>query len=436
MHNTFVLLFILLFFVLSLRNFLLAISFVVFALPAYLIRFEFGGIPYTMLEVMIGTLFVTHLFRMWQQYRWIDLKQWVSRPSKEFLDIRVAMGVLFISASVAVFVSPVTAQALGIWKAYFLEAMLFFIMMVNSIHDRKNMERVFYALGLSVLVVFIFGIYQKLTGWKMNPIYMIDGGVDRITSIYGFPNAIGLYVGPIVVFYVGWGIEKFSSLKSRVSKIFIFQSIVIVAGLFSLLLAKSDGALVGVFAGIFFLGVCYKPLRTLTIITTLAMVAFFVIYPPAKALIIPKIAFTGWSEQVRLTIWRETLPLVKDHFLFGVGLSGYPIEFVKYHRALYIEIFQYPHNILLNFLVEMGLIGLLAFLYLCFSYLRLAWKLVQKGSFFGIALIAVMIEIFVHGLVDVPYFKNDLSVLFWIFIATAVIANKIQLSLTSSMTIR
>lgn len=39
------------------------------------------------------------------------------------------------------------------------------------------------------------------------------------------------------------------------------------------------------------------------------------------------------------------------------------------------------------------------------------------NKYLNIGLISAMIVIIVHGLVDVPYFKNDLAVMFWLFLA-------------------
>ena len=42
---------------------------------------------------------------------------------------------------------------------------------------------------------------------------------------------------------------------------------------------------------------------------------------------------------------------------------------------------------------------------------------ISKERYVILGLMGAMVTIIVHGLVDVPYFKNDLSVLFWILIA-------------------
>jgi putative inorganic carbon (HCO3(-)) transporter len=429
METTILLSFILLFSFLAIKNFNLALAFSVFALPAYLIDLDFGSISYTMLEVMIWVLFVIHLNHLWKQYRWKGLKEILSHPDKKFLSLRLAIGLFFFAATTALFVSPVPRSAFEIWKTYFLQPLLFFIILVQSVRTKKELKSIFHALGLSVLTVAVFGIFQKFTGWKMNPIYLAsDGSVDRVTSVFGFPNAIGLYVGPIIVLFTGLLAETHGLLKKGIEKaknafLFWFQFLVVGFGITLLLLAKSEGAIAGVAVALLFLAFSIKSYRLSTLIVTILLTGILVVFPSQREYLMDKIFFQGWSEQVRISMWRETIELIKDHPFLGAGLSGYPIEFVKYHRAWYIEIFRYPHNVLLNFWVEIGLLGVLAFICILFEYLRLCLRLIQEKYLMGFTLLAVMIEILIHGLVDVPYFKNDLSVLFWIFIATAVILN-------------
>ena len=56
----------------------------------------------------------------------------------------------------------------------------------------------------------------------------------------------------------------------------------------------------------------------------------------------------------------------------------------------------------------LGLLGLLAFIYLIGSYLTKAWSLVKVAKdkrWLAIAMLASMVAVLVHGLVDVPYFS-------------------------------
>ena len=107
--------------------------------------------------------------------------------------------------------------------------------------------------------------------------------------------------------------------------------------------------------------------------------------------------------------------MLKDRPLQGAGLGGYPTIFEPYHDAKLYEIFQYPHNVILNFWVEMGLFGVIAFLWLALVTGKLAWQ--RRNDPFVLAAFAALLTMAIHGLVDVPFFKNDLAVLTVFFMA-------------------
>ncbi|MDO8260559.1 MAG: hypothetical protein Q7T50_03640, partial [Candidatus Magasanikbacteria bacterium] len=85
-----------------------------------------------------------------------------------------------------------------------------------------------------------------------------------------------------------------------------------------------------------------------------------------------------------------------------------------------VEIYMYPHNIFLNFWTELGLAGMVLFAWIIGRFLYIAFRLAQidsKNKGIALGLLGAMVAIFVHGLVDVPYFKNDLAVVFWVLLA-------------------
>jgi O-antigen ligase len=123
----------------------------------------------------------------------------------------------------------------------------------------------------------------------------------------------------------------------------------------------------------------------------------------------------------RSELWRNTLRMLKDHPLFGAGLSGFTERLGPYWNATHIDRFIDPHNIVLNFWSETGLLGLFAFGWILIGGFVVSWRgwrhsasdwrAIHLGVF--VALVAVVI----HGLIDVPYFKNDLSFEFWTLLA-------------------
>jgi putative inorganic carbon (HCO3(-)) transporter len=128
---------------------------------------------------------------------------------------------------------------------------------------------------------------------------------------------------------------------------------------------------------------------------------------------------------LRLATWSATLRMLRAHPLFGAGISGYQTVMAHYRtRNLHPE--PYAHNIFLTTWSELGLIGLAAFVVIFFGLLWRAWRSVGAASelyrplLWGI--FGAWVVFGVHGLVDSPYWKNDLSVEFWILSALEVVA--------------
>jgi O-antigen ligase len=75
---------------------------------------------------------------------------------------------------------------------------------------------------------------------------------------------------------------------------------------------------------------------------------------------------------------------------------------------------------------EVGILGLVAFMYLLVALAVRPWQALSRSFglyrplIWGTGTAFVMIA--VHGLVDSPYWKNDLSVEFWVLAALEVVA--------------
>jgi len=129
--------------------------------------------------------------------------------------------------------------------------------------------------------------------------------------------------------------------------------------------------------------------------------------------------------------WERTLSSFKDNssqehrHLLIVGTNkvlGYPVfgnGLAGFETTLSQSDFQgrpvsYPHNIFLNFWLEIGLLGLLSFAAILYIAMH---RQGVNPSVEALAAAAFLLVLVIHGLVDVPYFKNDLAILFWFAIS-------------------
>jgi len=127
---------------------------------------------------------------------------------------------------------------------------------------------------------------------------------------------------------------------------------------------------------------------------------------------------------LREAIWKVTFRMLSDHPLFGAGISGYQTV-MKHYRTPNLHPEPYAHNIFLTTWSEVGLVGLAAFAIVLFGLLWRAWRNfgsvreLYRPLLWGI--FGAWVVFIVHGLVDSPYWKNDLSLEFWILAAMEVV---------------
>jgi len=414
--------------ILSRRSLVNGIAVLLLLLPFYRIRFEIGVVPVTLIEVMVLVLFGLFVVKRIQ-----------NRKRITFSNYKWLMVALLFFVTVGLFFVENRIGALGVWKAYFVEPLMFFVVFINVIKKRKDLNLVFKSLALSVLGVSLLAIYQKITGQFIPNELWAAEETRRVTSIYGYPNAIGLYLAPLVVLLTGWGILGKSSVdkkdiwrfwKSGTARGGFWKSwrfwrsctarlCGCIAGLFGLLaiwFARSEGALVAVAVGFLFLGLLIKRLRVVTLVSLVLLGVVFLAVPQVNELVMEKATFGDFSGNLRLIMWQESYEMLKDNVLWGAGLSGYQSAIAPYHHAINVfEIYMYPHNLLLNVWSETGILGLLVFVGLIIkffgNYLKVRMK---ENKELYIVLMCAFATLLTHGIVDVPYFKNDLSILWWL----------------------
>lgn len=371
-------------------------------LPTYLVRFSFAGIPFTFLELLILVATLRFL---------VSLKQrplHVSQTTKQFF---LPVGLLLLSATLSTLVAPDLRAALGILKAYFVEPALVLFLLTQRL-DASDRTSIFTALSIPAVFLSLFGIYQYLTGTLIPAPY--DTAL-RITSLFSYPNALGLFLAPILAAAPFLFLE--SGRKDVFHKRRLWRTVILLL-VPTLVLSRTQGAWGAVPVAIAAMGMLlWQPKRRFHTMIVGSLVGVFVIL---GGLLFTPHLLASPSLQVRMSQWQETWTYLKDgHFLLGAGLSGYPTAIAPYHNDLQYEIFQYPHNLLLNISVELGLLGVVAVAWLGFEVARTIFR--HRKDLLVLAAGSALLEMTIHGLVDVPYFKNDLAVFTLTLIAVLIL---------------
>lgn len=88
----------------------------------------------------------------------------------------------------------------------------------------------------------------------------------------------------------------------------------------------------------------------------------------------------------RLYIWQAAINMIKDRPLLGWGIENFGVVYPKYRslNLAHLEGGDYipdkPHNELLQMATGMGILGLLAFLWLVFTFVAVAWRKITAES--------------------------------------------------------
>ena len=438
-------------------------------LPSYLSRFSIWGIPGNLLEAMLGIAFLVWVIRhtrfvgfLKRDYKFRDLKR--DRLGRLHYPFGWELILVLVVALFAAGVAGFKLDALGSWRAYFLEPALFFILVLNFFQTWREQKKLIWALSVSALVLSIYAIIQKFTGWGIaNEIWRAET-TRRVTSVFPYPNALALYLAPlsfIFLAYLSILAGKFRDLGVRGFGIgnyarSLLLGLVVLLSLVSIYWARSEGALIawGVAVLVFFWFLKGR-WRWFASGIIVGVAVFLVFNPAPRSYLMEKASLTDLSGEIRKQQWRETWQMLQDdRLLVGSGLHNYKQAIRPYHQegiffnknddpdfrrkiVLFdeeykskfwqpVEIYLYPHNIFLNFWTELGIVGLLLFIWIMgkFFYLGIRnFKLSSSNSSnkdmncLNSGLMAAMIVILVHGLVDVPYFKNDLALIFWLLVA-------------------
>ncbi|MDA1168773.1 MAG: O-antigen ligase family protein [bacterium] len=397
-------------------------------LPTYIIRFSLLGIPINLFEILVITVFISAIWNKKSRHRLFSALRALPRSFTLFACL------FLLSAVVSTLFSPVLRSSLGILKGWVVVPMLFGLLIHTA--DRK---KVIHSLIMSGLVVALLGISQ------------IDG-FGRIQSIYDVPNSLALFLSPVffIAFWVGMQQKnRFYQLASLIMLITIiwtqsFGAVVAIAGtaligfLFTVrfpspqlgrgLLARrreGEGRLGGIQYGL--------PLSALLLLMLFILIfAFFTLSGRIQYLVSPLIhQNTSNSATVRLQLWDIGVRLIQKNPILGIGLGQFEPAYQAELHALFATqaneaseaksyklipefVFRDPHNWIISFWLNVGVVGLVSFIGLNIVAIRRGGG---RSATHQHATTLALISILIFGLFDTIYWKNDLSALWWLLTA-------------------
>jgi O-antigen ligase len=128
----------------------------------------------------------------------------------------------------------------------------------------------------------------------------------------------------------------------------------------------------------------------------------------------------------RISIWRGSLQIIRDHWLFGVGLGRFGASFAQFRVNDYHTL--YPHSFLLEIAAELGVVGLLGLVgFLGAAFAGPVSRVVAAAARprerladpLWLAICVASLVLLVHGLADIDWHAPANPILLFVLLGAA-----------------
>ncbi|HEY3195098.1 MAG TPA: O-antigen ligase family protein [Candidatus Dormibacteraeota bacterium] len=378
------------------------------AMPLYVVEWHVGWLTTTVLEGLVALTISLYVLTLWRHREPL--------PRRTPYDIPIAA--FLIAGVIAIFVAPNHDVAAGAFRQYLVEPILLFYIATAILETTAAIELLLAAWGAGAVLFALINVATFSSA-------LVTGTLQpgHAAAAFGInPNTVALYIEPLIG--VATGLAFFGQWRYRRAAAGVL-SVLLLAELSTLsrggLLALSALALIAVLT-------LRMPIARMAVAGASALGALAVWQLP---IIGPRVANSldpdGGTLAGRERIWAATFRMLHDHPVLGSGLSGYESVMAPYVAGAPRQVQQpYPHNIALAGWTELGLLGMVAFMYILISLVVRPWRAFARATGFHRALLwglgTAFVMITVHGLVDNPFWKADLSLEFWLLAALEVLA--------------
>jgi len=340
---------------------------------------------------------------------------------------------LFFAASVISIINSVNYNSSfqGVIKLF--KYILIFLVCSEEIKDKQHIKRIVIAICSGIFLVAVDALWQLAFGYDFIHHVKLQFaiGLPRPTAAFPNCNVLGIYMAALTPLIFG---VTFFYMKGRGK---LLMSFVSVLGLLGVYLSLSRGAGLGIYLAILFLSIVNKK-RILTLI----LVGILVIFP----FVMPK-NIKQWAKDVhynplvfmcnpdRISIYNNTLNMIKHHPVIGVGLNTFSLNYGKYkteaaEKYAHTPDTIYAHDAYLQMAGEIGLLGLLTFILFLSRIFGLAFNASRKSSdeyfkIIAVSLIASLIAFLTNSLTETTLYHPRVVMIFWFLIGVCLSLNRL-----------
>lgn len=405
-------------------------SLLLISAPLYVWRFSIGGLPTNFLMVINFVVLAVGLLVVLRQHEFNQLKQNFISLGKPLL---VCISLFGLASFISLVAFGVSATKLAQWVVLYAQPLSFFILVRYFARKDERVVRYFkIACYIFVAVAGALALIQYFTLTTLPEMWWGNANEPkRAISFFAHANAYGLFVTPLLAWLIPdvvqrvRGISPFAltanSFKKESLRIYhkYLFALAWLVGVIGVFLSLSRGAWLGliVATGAYVLISANKKLIITFAVAGLVLAGIIVATPNLRYRVL--LPFHGEKSAIaRLSLWDTGSAMIKGNFILGKGIDGFNENWDKYNKDPNLDHYNFPHNIVLNFWVDLGLLGMLSMMAILALVATKGFVNRANPAAFGVLL--VILAIVAHGLIDIPYLKNDLALVFWLILAVSL----------------
>ena len=401
--------------------------------PLYVWRFSIGGLPTNFLMVANFVAIAIGLVVLLMEYK-SSGKEVLNRFKTSLTGIGKPLLIGILLVGVASVISLVAfgfdAEKFAQWIVLYFQPLAIFVLIRHFSDSDSRVAEYFKTIAYIMVgvagvlaVIQYFTLYTLPTEWWGN-----TNEPKRAIAYFAHANAFGLFVTPLLAWLIPDAVKRLQTAWKDFQKgpvslgivkdywINVFSVMAWLLGGVGIFLSLSRGAWFGLafVVGLYVLLSANKKMLTGFLMAGLVLIGIIAATPNLRYRIL--LPFHGEKSAVaRLSLWDTGYKMILDNPILGKGVNGFSNNWDKYNTDPNLEHYNFPHNIFLNFWVDLGLLGLLGMMMVLANTV---WQGLKKSrTNFALASTLFVSAIIVHGLIDIPYLKNDLALVFWMVLA-------------------
>jgi len=344
----------------------------------------------------------------------------------DLMDIVVALFALLMVFGGLVSADSASVAPMLVYVAFLLG----YFLCVNLIRNTEWVDKCVAGIVISSVPVSLYGLYQNFFGvtsakWlDKNMFGSIEG---RVVSTFENPNVLAEYLIMLIPLLLALVILA----DTKRTRFAVFLALVFSLG--CLVYTWSRGAWLGFMLGAAIFLLMYSK-KTLMVLIPGALAAPLVLLVlPRDNSIVQRFMSIGnmadSSTSYRVNIWRGVCDLVSDFWAGGIGIGYEPFRRVYPTYSLEaIEAAPHSHNLFLQILVEIGIVGLIVFLAAMFVYSKRTLSVFVSESrnrkLIPAALFCGTLSVLAQGMTDYIWYNYRVYLMFWLLIGLGAAALK------------